>query len=81
MSRDDIRSSLETIFTKVFEVTQVSITDATTAKDVKGWNSVSHIDMICAVEDQFRITFSTADIARLQNVGDLLDMISAKAAK
>ncbi len=80
MTRDDIRSTLESIFASVFDLADVSIKDTTTARDVKGWNSVSHIDMICAVEDHFRINFSTSDIARLQNVGELLDIIAAKKA-
>lgn len=81
MERETIRQNLGEIFAEVFNQPGVTATDELTARDVKGWDSVSHIDMICAVEDKFGITFTTSDIGRLANVGELIDVISRKVTK
>jgi len=78
MERETLRAALSGIFSDVFEQPGIVARDDLTAKDVEGWDSVSHIDMVCAVEDKLGITFTTADIARLANVGELLDVISRK---
>jgi acyl carrier protein len=49
-----------------------------TARDVPAWDSLSHITLIVAVEREFRIRFTTAEVAALMNVGDLADQILKK---
>lgn len=78
MTRQEIRSSLKDVFREVFEGQEIDLADELTAKQVKGWNSVTHIDLICAIEDKFSFAFSTSEIARLQNVGELISVIEKK---
>lgn len=59
----------------------VEITAATTARDVKGWDSLAHIRIILDVEEQFGIRLRAGEVARLNCVGDLLDMIVIKKAR
>lgn len=80
MTRENIRHSLKDIFREVFEGLEIEPTDDLTAKQVDGWNSVTHIDLICAVEDKFSFSFSTSEIARLQNVGELISAIEQKVS-
>jgi acyl carrier protein len=79
MTREEIRSSLKDIFREIFDGLEIEPTDDLTAKQVDGWNSVTHIDLICAVEDKFAFAFSTSEIARLQNVGELITAVERKA--
>ena len=79
MTREEIRYSLKDIFREIFDGLEIEPADDLTAKQVDGWNSVTHIDLICAVEDKFSFAFSTSEIARLQNVGDLITAIERKA--
>jgi acyl carrier protein len=51
-----------------------------TAADVDGWDSLSHIDLIVAVEKRFRIRLTTGEVRGLNNVGDFIALISRKAA-
>ena len=39
--------------------------------EVPGWDSLSHVSVIMAVEDAYHVRFSTGDIVALQSVGDL----------
>ncbi len=55
------------------------IQDTLTANDVPGWDSLSHIDLLVGLENHFRVKFTTAEISRLKNVGDLLSLIRQKA--
>jgi acyl carrier protein len=79
MTRDDIRITLKGMFSELFGASDIEPTDELTAKQVKGWNSVTHIDLICAIEEKFNFEFITSEIARLQNVGDLITVIERKA--
>ena len=59
--------------------------DATTAADVDGWDSMAHINLIVAIEKKFGVKFTAADIASMrgegQNVGRLVELIATKAGQ
>jgi acyl carrier protein len=79
---DDVRASLQEIFRQVFDDPEVVLTDEMSAGDVDGWDSMSHIDLLIAVERHFGIRFATAEMSRLkdpdQNVGTFLELIHRK---
>ena len=64
-----------------FEIDELSITEATTARDVKQWDSLSHIRLMVAIERAFKIRFTNAEIESLKDVGDLISSIDAKRRK
>jgi len=78
----DTRESLQAIFQDLFQDPALVLKDEMTADDIDGWDSLSHINLIIAVEKQFRIRFATAEISRMkdadQNVGSFLRLIEAK---
>ena len=59
----------------------VEITPATTARDVKGWDSLTHMRIILDVEKHFRIRLRAGEVARMTCVGDLLEIIELKKAR
>jgi acyl carrier protein len=54
------------------------IVDETTAGTVPGWDSLSHVGIISAVEDAYRIRFRTSELVRLKNVGQLQALVDSK---
>ena len=76
---DDILSKLTRIIHDVFENYDIVVTPTLTADDVPEWDSLTHVRLILAVQKAFNVKFSAAQIASLKNVGDLLDLIRAKA--
>ena len=72
---------LNRIFQQVFGDDSLSITRETTADDVVDWDSLTHMDLIVSIEGELKIKFTMGELLRLQNVGDLLDLINKELAK
>ena len=72
---------LKSIFEMVFDQTDLVVTPETTSNDVEGWDSMSHVTMLLAVEDHFGIEFKTFEIANLKNVGALVALVEKKLAE
>lgn len=64
-------STLTEVFRAVFDDPSITLTPQTTADDVEGWDSLSHINLILAVEQRFAVHFSRKEVLRFKNVGDL----------
>ncbi len=56
----------------------IEITDNTTADDIDGWDSLSHVNLIIAVESRYNIKFDTRELLTFKNVGDLRKAIERK---
>lgn len=71
-----INERLMAVFQQVFEDPALILTAETTANDIELWDSIAHITLIFAIEEEFQIQFSTKDLEHMQNVGDLQSVIS-----
>ena len=76
----DTRDKLQEIFRQVFDDEEIEIARETTADDIDGWDSLSHMNLIVAVEMGFSIRFNTKDIRALKDVGDLINIVDKKLA-
>jgi len=76
-----IAERLTDTFRDVFGDRAIQLTRSTTANDIKGWDSLMHINLIVAVEREFKVRFTTAEVMSLLNVGDLADTIARKVQK
>ncbi len=76
MTRDDIKLGLRDVFEEVLGIKNIALTDAITANDVKGWDSLAHIDIILATEEKFNVRISASEASKLKCVGELIDLIS-----
>lgn len=74
MNRDEVYSRLKEVFQDVF-AKEVTLSDATTAADVPGWDSLNHITLIGTIEDEFDVKFAMKDVVHMKNVGELVDKI------
>ena len=75
MEQSEICERLKPIFHNVFDDDSINVTPALTAKDVEGWDSLAHIRLLLTVEKAFGVKFSSSEIGKLENVGDLADLI------
>ena len=78
MERDEILKRVEEIFREELEQEDLVLTDETTADDVDGWDSLSHVQLVAAMEEAFGIEFKSREILSWDNVGDLIDSIEKK---
>ncbi len=81
MTSDEIKSRLTPIFREVFSDEALVVSEGMTADDVAKWDSLTHINMIYAVEKVFGVRFSIRDARSMKDVGELIKMIKEKNAR
>jgi acyl carrier protein len=78
---DTARQRLTKVFRNTFFQPSLELDENMTANDVEGWDSLSHINLVLAVEKEFGISLTTRDVRSLKNVGDLMRLIEKKAVQ
>lgn len=77
-----IADRMSDIFRDVFEDESINIRDDMTSKDIEDWDSLRHIDLIFALEKEFKIVFTIGEAgSALKNVGELRNLIEKKIAR
>ena len=67
-----IKDVLEPIFHEVFDDDEIVLSEDMTADDVDGWDSLSHVNLIVAIESKLKIKFSQKELLTFRCVGDLM---------
>lgn len=78
MERSEIFKKLNDIFCDVLDLDEVELTDSSRADDIEEWDSLSHIQLIVAIEKAFQVKFTSLEIMKWNNVGEMIDSIIAK---
>lgn len=79
MEREEIFSKLNEIFEDVLDLDETpELNDATTANDIEEWDSLSHIQLIVAIEKAFKLKFTSQEILKWNTVGEMVDTIIAR---
>ena len=78
MTREEVFDKINEVFRDVFEDDDITVTDETTADDIEDWDSLEHINLINAIEQEFGIKFSMGQIVSMKNVGEMADIIMEK---
>jgi len=78
MDRETIWQKLTAVFRDAFEDEELEIGPETTADDVEDWDSVTHIQLLVAIEKAFGIRFNTGEVAGLANLGEVVELISSR---
>ncbi len=72
---DSILEKLTPVFRGTFADATLVPTREMSAKDVARWNSLTHVELIAAVEQAFGVKFQLKDLMKMKNVGDLVDTL------
>ena len=75
MDRNMIIEKLTEVFRDVFDDESIVINENTTSSDIEEWDSIEHINLIGAVEDEFSLTFKMKEVSGVKNVGEMIDII------
>jgi acyl carrier protein len=68
---EEVLAELVPIFREALDDDHLILTLETTAKDVDGWDSFTHTQLIAAIEEHYGIHFRLKDIMKFKNVGDM----------
>jgi len=75
MKFDEVMGLLHPIFRDVFDDDELIIEANTTANDIDGWDSLTHIRLVITIEKAFDLRFTAAEISELENVGEMVELI------
>ena len=78
METEEILSDVTNILIKVLDRDSIVLNKETTANDIEEWDSLTHVQLIVAIEKHFNIRFTSTEIQKFRNVGDMCETIEAK---
>ena len=78
MSRSEIYDRLTEVFRDFFDDDDIVINDETTSDDIEDWDSLEHINLIVAIEQEFEMKFSMGEVTGMKNVGAMVDIIQER---
>lgn len=77
----DTLAILNGVFRQVFDDDSLVVTRDTTANDIEEWDSLTHMNLVMAVEQRFKIRVALGELQSLKNVGGMVDLVDKKARK
>lgn len=78
MERNEILKKITGVFADNLDLDNLSLSETTTADEVEGWDSLTHVQLVVAVEKAFKIRFNAKEIQSWKNVGEMIDSIQSK---
>ena len=78
MEKTQVLADVQDIFRDVLDNEEIEINFETVADDIEEWDSLSHIQLIVAIEKHFRIKFNSKELMEWKTVGDMIDCIISK---
>ena len=79
MEKKQILADVQEIFRDVFDEEDLLIRDETCAEDIEDWDSLAQIRLTVAIEKRFGIKFAFGELLKLNNVGEMAEIIKNKA--
>ncbi len=76
----EVLPALQPIFRDILDHPSLQITRDSNATNVRGWDSLAHISLLSAIEQEFGVKFALGELDELKNVGDMIDLIERKLA-
>lgn len=78
LSTNEILEKNSEIFRDILENEEIILTPETTADNIEEWDSLTHIQLIVAIEKHYKIRFTTSEISGFKNVGEMCEGIQKK---
>ena len=78
MTRKELFDGVQDIFRDIFDDDELVIEDKTSSDDIKDWDSLNHINLVSAIEKEFKIRFALGELIALKDVGAMIDLMIEK---
>lgn len=81
MTKDEIFLIVQDIFRDIFDDVNLEIRNETNSDEIEEWDSLNHINLVCAIEKEFNIKFALGELETLKDVGALVVLMNNKIKK
>ena len=78
MEKEDLFENIQEIFRDIFDDEFLTIESSTNSNDIEDWDSLNHINLVVAIENEFSIKFGFDELSDLKDVGAMVDLIIIK---
>lgn len=78
MNKQEVLAKMQDIFRDVLDNEEIVLTESTSADDIEEWTSLTHVQLITAMEQEFAIHFKLQEMMSWQDVGEIAESIIAK---
>lgn len=79
LDKKEIYERLNKVFRDVFDDEKIVVKPETVADDIEDWDSMMHITLVGAVEDEFGVRFKMGEVSTMKNVGEMAEIIASRA--
>jgi len=77
----EILAQLQPIFRDIFDQDDLEVSRGSSAETVDGWDSLAHINLVSAIEQEFIIRFALGELEAMKDVGEMIDLMELKIGK
>jgi len=81
LTREAVFKRTNAVFRDVFDDESITVGENTTANDVEDWDSLMHINLVLAIEEEFGMKFTMGEVTAMKNVGEMADILLERATK
>ncbi len=81
MKKEEIYERLNNVFRDIFDDETIVVNADTTSADIEDWDSLEHINLIVAIEQEFGMKFNMNEVTSMKNVGEMVDIITSRSNK
>ena len=78
MTRERVFNGVQDIFRDIFDEDDLIISDSTNSDEIEDWDSLNHINLVSAIEKEFKIKFALGELMALKDVGAMVNLIVEK---
>jgi acyl carrier protein len=72
--------SINEVLSSVFRMKEESLNDDLTMSDIEKWDSLTHMDLITSIEENFDIELSMDEIMEMQDIKTIKKIVSDKVS-
>ena len=81
MTRNEVFIVIQDIFRDIFDSDDLVITNITNSDEIEDWDSLNHINLVSAIEKEFKIKFALGELVELKDVGNMVDLMMTEKLK
>ena len=81
MNKNEVIARLNEVFRDVFDDDSIVVNESTTSADIDDWDSIEHINLIGAVEEEFGMRFKMKEVSGMKNVGEMINIVCERGTK